>query len=105
MRTYVFTLKSKQRNLLTPSLLTTHVSHLKALKASGHLVLCGPYSDDDSALQILQAANEKEAVALFEKDPFVIAKYYAQYEVKELFDANDSNNWLMDSDQTKSNLK
>jgi len=105
MQTFVFTLSNKCRGQGTNKLLLAHVGHLKRLKTSGNLVICGPYSDNDGAIQIIRARSVVEAKNLFEADPFIREGYYQSYDVRELFEACDENNWLMDSDQTKGNLK
>lgn len=105
MMTFVFILKSKRRGELTSELLRAHVAHLKALHAQGALAICGPFANDDGAIQILRAHSKAGAIELFEKDPFIQEKYYSDYDVYELHEACDDNGWLMDLDQTQSNLK
>lgn len=105
MQTFVFTLSNKRRGQQTNDLLVAHVNHLKRLKASGSLVICGPYSDNDGAIQIIRSSSIAEAKILFEADPFIQEGYYQNYDVRELLVASDENNWLVDSDQTKLNLK
>lgn len=105
VKSFVFLLKNKNRGQQTQALLEGHVAHLKSLSNRGHLVICGPFSDNDQAIQIIRASSQDEAIALFKEDPFVKGSYYREFEVHEFVEANDLNNWLMDSDQTKSNLK
>ncbi len=105
MKTFVFFLKNKRRGTATIEMLVGHVEHLKKLNAEGSLVICGPFADNDGAIQIIRADEKSEAIAVFLRDPFIAEKYYKAYDVYELFEANNSNDWLMNSNQTNSNLK
>lgn len=58
--------------------------------------LCGPFKDNDSAIQIIVADSQEEAEFIVNADPFIAHNYYQQYELKELIEANEGNNWLMD---------
>jgi uncharacterized protein YciI len=68
---------------------------LKSLKKTGNLVICGPFLESDEAIQVILANTKEEAMLLFEKDPFIIYKYYKKYIMHELLEANESNNWLI----------
>ena len=62
---------------------------------AGKLIICGPFTEGDSAFLLLSAENQKEANNLVEQDPFVKSGYYSCVEIKELIEANEHNNWLM----------
>lgn len=68
-------------------------------------MICGPFTNDVGAIQILRANTRGEAIALFERDPFIRDKYYSAYDVYELHEANEANHWLMSIEQTQKNLK
>ena len=82
-----------------------HAAHLCSLKQQGKLHLCGPFADDDGAFLLIEASSLQEAEAFAKKDPFIVDGYYADAEVHELIESNESNNWLMDDPQTKENMK
>lgn len=105
MGTFLFMLKDKRAGHLTRTLLERHVEHLKELQRSGHLVLCGPLSDNVGALQVLRASSREDAVARFEADPFLQDQYYRAYDCHEFSEANEANGWLVASDQTRSNMR
>jgi hypothetical protein len=105
MNKFIVPLNDKKREKLTDELLNAHVAHLKKLFSTGRLVLCDPFKDDSSAIQIIRAKDEAEARGMAQKDPLIEHGYYASFEVKELIEANEDNNWLTDHSQTTSNLK
>ncbi|MCU9613785.1 YciI family protein [Caldibacillus lycopersici] len=104
MRKYVAILKDKKKGELTTDLLYKHVNHLQNLTKDTKLFICGPFKGNDRAMQILICETIDEAIHLVESDPFIKEGYYATYEVNELIEANENNNWLMDIPQTKENL-
>ena len=104
MKTFAAILKDKKSGTLSDELLQKHVDHLRQLNKSGTLLLCGPFKDNDRALQILVSESADEAVQLIESDPFIKEGYYGSYELNELLVANEENDWLMDIPQTKQNL-
>ncbi|WP_194840958.1 YciI family protein [Filobacillus milosensis] len=85
-------------------LLSSHVKHLQNLTEHEKLLICGPFKDNDTAMQILICETIDEAKKLVKSDPFIDEGYYATYEVNELIEANENNNWLMDISQTIENL-
>lgn len=105
MQKFVAILKEKKQGELTEELLIKHVQHLKKLSDQSKLFLCGPFKDNDQAMQILVCDTVEEAIKLVENDPFIQEGYYASYEVKELIEANEQNNWLISIPQTLQNLK
>ncbi|WP_432454208.1 MULTISPECIES: YciI family protein [unclassified Agarivorans] len=101
MRKFVAFLSDKNKDLFSEQLLLAHIKHLQQLDASGKLHLCGPFTDNDSAIQILMVQNIEEATALVNQDPFVHYGYYKTVEIKELIEANADNNWLTSHPQTE----
>ncbi len=90
--------------MLTDALLEAHVAHLKQLTGRGELVLCGPFRDGGGALQILDAPSLDAARQMVMADPFIARGYYASFELQELIEANEGNNWLVSDPQTLSSL-
>lgn len=105
MRKYVAILKDKNKDALTDGLLEAHVEHLRNLHGQGRLWLCGPFDDDESALQVVIAGSANEARLLVEADPFVQNGYYRDFEVRGLIEANEANNFLMGDPVTQGSLK
>jgi uncharacterized protein YciI len=104
MAKFVFILGGKNKGTLTEDLLQSHIDHLKKYSQKGNLFLCGPFEDNNGAMQILEANSREEALEYFLQDPFIAKKYYETYTVYELIEANEKNNWLLEDKQTKSNL-
>jgi len=104
MAKYVIILKDKKNGTLTTDLLKSHVEHLRNLHNKGVLFLCGPFKDNNGAMQILEAKSYEEAKAYLLQDPFILYKYYGNYSLDELIEGNADNNYLMDDTQTKSNF-
>lgn len=105
MAKYIAILQNKRKGTLTTDLLHNHVEHLRKLTHKGILFLCGPFKDNDGAMQILEVKSYKEAEEYLLQDPFIAQKYYTSYIIYELIEANDRNNYLMEDTQTKSNLQ
>jgi uncharacterized protein YciI len=105
MAKHVVLLRDKNKGTLTKELLLRHIGHLRSLKAEGRLHLCGPFKDDSGGFILIEAGSEKEAIDLASRDPFIREGYYRSLEVHELMESGEHNNWLMDDDQTKGNLK
>ncbi|SIO96636.1 YciI family protein [Vibrio spartinae] len=103
MNKYVAILSKKNRQLFSDELLRKHVSYLKAQEKSGVLVLCGPFSDNDSAIQVIMSDSLEAAKEIVQSDPFVSQGYYGELVVKELIEANAMNNWLIADPQTEAN--
>lgn len=66
-------------------------------------MLCGPFTDNESAIQILMSDSIDKAQEIVASDPFIRKGYYENVEVKELIEANASNNWLVSDSQTNAN--
>ena len=61
----------------------SHREYLQQLLDEGKLVASGPWVDDTGALMIFEAADEAEARALVEADPYTAAGVAARSELKE----------------------
>lgn len=105
MRKYIVILEEKKEGTLEPDLLNQHVNHLRELTRLGKLSLCGPFKDNDGALQIIVAETKENAERIIEQDPFIKEKYYHSYVIYELIEANENNNWLCEDVQTKINMR
>jgi uncharacterized protein YciI len=104
MGKFVAILKDKKKGELTKDLLDKHVEHLQRIEKDSKLFICGPFKDNDKAMQILVCDTIQEAITLVQSDPFIKEGYYATYEVNELIEANEDNNWLVSIPQTINNL-
>jgi uncharacterized protein YciI len=105
MTTFVALLKNKKAENLSPNLLDAHIAYLREQTGLGRVKLCGPFADNDGALQLIEAKDYPSAQSIIESDPFIKRGYYTSYELHELIEANESNNWLLTDDQTVRNLK
>jgi len=103
MKKYVVILSKKNKQLFSDELLNKHISYLEAQEQSGTLVLCGPFTDNDSAIQIIVSDSLESAKETVQSDPFVSEGYYGKLVVKELIEANSANNWLVTDPQTEAN--
>lgn len=95
MKKFIIILKNKRKGELKAELLRLHVNHLKELNKDGLLFLCGPFADNNDAMKIIKANNFEEADKIANLDPFTIEKYYREYEIHELIEANENNNFLL----------
>ncbi len=105
MAKYILILKNKRKGTLTNELLQGHIDHLREQSSNGNIFLSGPFKDNDGAIQIIEAESKTVAESIVKKDPFVSEKYYQAYELNELIEANEENNWLSDDSQTNGNIK
>jgi uncharacterized protein YciI len=96
MRTFFVLLKDKGTAPLENALLLAHVAHIKRLHAEGRLLICGPLDDNSRALQIITAQARGDAERIVQADPFIEKKVYRSYELHELIEGNEKNNWLLD---------
>ncbi len=97
MRTYFVLLTNKTATQLDDALLLAHVAHIKKLHAEGRLVICGPLDDNKRALQIIAASDRTQAEGIVQADPFIKQQYYRSFELHELIEGNEENNWLLDT--------
>lgn len=104
MQKFIALLKDKRRGTLSQELLLAHVTHLRHYDQKGQIVLCGPFRDNDGAIQVIAANSIDEARQIVESDPFIAESYYNSYQLSELIEANESNNWLIGDRQTMGNV-
>lgn len=102
---FVAILKDKKKGTLNQALLEEHIEHLRKQTLAGNITLCGPFKDDDGAFQLVVAQTYEAASDIVEQDPFIKEKYYQSYQIYELIEANEENNWLSTDPQTKENNK
>lgn len=105
MKLFLAILNEKQPHLLDDALLEAHVAHLKKLRESSQLLVCGPCTDNQNAVLVFRANSQAQAETLIKQDPFIIKNYYKSFTIKEFIEADEKNNWLMDADQTRKNLR
>jgi uncharacterized protein len=73
-----------------------HVSYLSELDASGRLIVCGPFLDDEGGGMVcITAPSEGAAHDVARGDPFV-ALGFKRYRVRELARATRENGYLLD---------
>jgi len=104
MKSFLVILSEKQPHLLNENLLKDHISYLKTLRKNGYLPLCGPFSDNQSAVLVIRTDLKSHAEELINNDPFIQKNYYKKYKIHEFTEAGDENNWLADSNQTVKNI-
>lgn len=59
-----------------------HRQYLNSLKASGRLVVAGPFTDDSGALIVYEADSVEEAEGLLQGDPFHQHGIFQQYQLR-----------------------
>lgn len=104
MKTFLVLLKEKSTKQLNQNLLYEHIEHLKQLRRSGRLLICGPFVDDSGAMLVVQSSSKSDADELVQSDPFVKNAYYGSYSITEFYKADASNNYLMEHNQTTDEL-
>ena len=99
MSKYIVILEDERKDDLAYDLLKGHVEHLRDLSSRGIVSMCGPLKDRNGnygkGLLIFEANSIEEVESHVLKDPFVIQKWYASYQIYEWIEANESNNYLM----------
>jgi uncharacterized protein YciI len=95
VKKFIIILRNKRKGELQAELLRSHVNHLRELNKLGILFLCGPFADNNDAMKIIKANSFKEADKIANLDPFTINKYYLEYEIHELIEANENNDFLL----------
>ncbi len=104
MAKFVFVLQEKNPAVLTKAIYFSHVEHLRRYMKDGKLLLAGPLVGQDKILQIVEANSQTEAKQIVNEDPYVHQKHYGSYEVYELLEANEANNWMMDTPRIQTML-
>ena len=92
---YIYLMTTKKS--LSLEIIKKHVQYLKKLDDLGKLVLCGPFTDYDGGIVILECKNIEEARAIAESDPF-IEEGYKTFELRTLSVANKDNNYGLSMD-------
>ncbi|ESL02150.1 hypothetical protein GCWU000282_02284 [Catonella morbi ATCC 51271] len=87
---YVYLMDNKK--ILNMEIVKRHVGYLKELDDLGKLILCGPFTDYDGGIVILECRDIEEARAIAESDPF-IKDGYKTFELRTLNIANKDNNY------------
>jgi uncharacterized protein YciI len=59
-----------------------HRDYLTGLKAKGHLVLAGPFTDDSGALIVYEAGSKDEAERLLQGDPFHANGIFQSWQIR-----------------------
>lgn len=90
---YVMLMDNKKR--LDTEVIKRHVGHLKALDSMGKLYLCGPFSDYNGGMVILNVQSYDEAKEICQLDPFV-SEGYKTYQLRTLEVAEKQNDYLSD---------
>ncbi len=105
MKKFIVILSGKKAKSLKSDLLNAHVEHLRTLHKNGFLFLCGPFADNDGAIQIINAKTKEDVEKMVLSDPFVENSYYSNFVIYELNEANEDNCYLLKNDkQTEGNL-
>lgn len=104
MKSFLVILKNKSKDALEMPLLLEHIQHLKNLHNSKNLIACGPFVDDSGAVLIIEAESQSKAENIVQKDPFIKMKYYGGYSITEFYKADETNQWLMNHEQTLDEL-
>ena len=68
---YVYMLSHIPGRTRSEDLVREHVAHLELLDEKGKLVLCGPFSDYNGGMVIINASSYEEAQQIAESDPFI----------------------------------
>ncbi len=104
MTKFIAIFKDKNKGALTIDLLNQHVAHLREQTKKGNIFLCGPFNDNDGAIQILEVKSKDIVESIINQYPFIQECYYQSFEIFELIEANETNNWLLEDSQTIRNM-
>lgn len=105
MGKYVAILRERCPARLTRDMYHRHIDYLRENARNGLLVLAGPLKDQDLVLQILRADSRDAAEQVLFQDPFVSEGYFRTYELCELIECNEGNNWLQDTPRVQELLR
>jgi uncharacterized protein YciI len=70
---YVIFLKDAPGFKKSAKLIGDHVDYIEKLDRSGFIELCGPFTDSDEGMIVLNVDSKEEAESIAQKDPFIIA--------------------------------
>jgi uncharacterized protein YciI len=105
MGKYIAILRDRCPARLTREMYHRHIDYLRGSARNGALILAGPLKDQDRVLQILQAESREAAERILAQDPFVSDGYFRAYELYELIESNEGNNWLQDTPRVQELLR
>jgi uncharacterized protein len=105
MKSFLILLGERQPHLLNDKLLEDHINYLKKLRVDGHLLVCGPFLDNQGAMLVIKANSEAEAMDLIKNDPFITGDYYKKFVMNEFTEVGAENDWVANSKQTIDNLE
>ena len=94
MAKFVVIYKDRVRKGLTHDLIRNHVEHIKNQHNKKILLLCGFLKKTDKAMLVLETESLKKAKEIISQDPLIATKHY-NYDIYELNEANESNNWFL----------
>jgi uncharacterized protein YciI len=105
MGKYIAILRDRCPARLTREMYERHIAYLRESSRSGSLVLAGPLKEQDRVLQVLQADSREAAEGILFQDPFVSEGYFRAYDLYELIESNEGNNWLQDTPRVRELLR
>lgn len=94
MGKYVVVLSETDKSVFNEGLVKRHVEHLRKLSNEKIIELCGPLKDVNKALWIVNADSIDDVVKYIKQDPFISEGFYLKYDIDELIEANEDNNFL-----------
>jgi uncharacterized protein YciI len=94
MAKFVILFEKSKRDAPREALLR-HIDHLRNLRKKNILFLCGPFTNHNGAMQILDAKNYEDAEGYAQSDPFTTEGYFSKYTIYEWIDSNEGNNYLL----------
>jgi uncharacterized protein YciI len=105
MATFIFILQDKNQVALTRQIYYSHVEYLSKQKKEARLFMAGPLKGQDKILQIYHTDTFAAAEEIVKNDPYVRDGFYRTYEGYEWIEANEDNNWLMNTPSIQEMLK
>lgn len=97
MTKFVAILRDKNQDHLTRDIHFRHIDHLRTCSRQGSLLLAGPLKDQNRVIQIVRAESLEQARHVVDSDPYIANGIYGNYEMYELIEACEDNNWLLDT--------
>lgn len=94
MGKYVVVLSNVDKSVFNDDLVDRHIAYLRKLSKDGIIELCGPLKDVNKAMWIVNANTLDEVKNFVLEDPFVKDNFYLNYDIDELIEANEDNDFL-----------
>ncbi|MDR2974349.1 MAG: YciI family protein [Propionibacteriaceae bacterium] len=94
MDTHLYLMLMQSQRPADAAVVSSHVEHLRRIDSVGHLVLCGPFTDDAGGMVVLRARSFEEANDIAAADPFV-AQGFRTYQLRTVEVANQENGYLL----------